>query len=535
MHHVLNRGINVLADADLTPHNRADETLRTARGTSAGGTVRIPRRAGARSFRPSRDVRARDAAAARRRAHASRLFAGGDRHASGTDHGVLRIPLPARHHLRRPAGQHRHPARPRWSRGRGAARRSGRAGMAPAQRGPRATPGVGLHRRIPPGRGGTPRRPGRHHALVARRRPCAALPPPARRARPDLGARRKRLHLGGSERGNGSRARADRGGSGRGGCPRRRASDGRVPAPAGRSEPVQRSAAAAGRADPVGARAGRLGRRAPRGRLVRASAGAPGRQERPSSDPRIPQGAGSRSGGGDRATAAGGGAPRPAAVRRGPRGGGVALRLRQRRGPAPRLPPLPARDAVRLPRALLGAAGARLVSFANRRIHPAFVIAGAIFVVLLCAAAVRATPSILIVPLEREFGWSRAVLSSAVSVNLVLYGLVGPFAAALMERFGIRRTILVSLAVICAIVLPIWECFPTERFRGRRRRRNRARIRSPTPFAYCGRARARPTSGSSPAASSSAARAPTAWSVRTSFRPAWITASPKCAPPACWR
>ncbi|TMA42465.1 MAG: MFS transporter [Deltaproteobacteria bacterium] len=84
------------------------------------------------------------------------------------------------------------------------------------------------------------------------------------------------------------------------------------------------------------------------------------------------------------------------------------------------------------------------------RIHPAFVVAGAVFVVLLCAAAVRATPSILIVPLEREFGWSRALLSSAVSVNLVLYGLVGPFAAALMERFGIRRTVLVSLALICA-------------------------------------------------------------------------------------
>src|SRR5207244_1182379 len=65
-------------------------------------------------------------------------------------------------------------------------------------------------------------------------------------------------------------------------------------------------------------------------------------------------------------------------------------------------------------------------------------------------AAVRATPSILMVPLEREFGWSRALLSSAVSVNLVLYGLVGPFAAALMERFGIRRTVLVSLALICA-------------------------------------------------------------------------------------
>jgi predicted MFS family arabinose efflux permease len=86
----------------------------------------------------------------------------------------------------------------------------------------------------------------------------------------------------------------------------------------------------------------------------------------------------------------------------------------------------------------------------RNRIHPAFVVAGAVFVVLLCGAAVRATPSILIVPLEREFGWSRALLSSAVSVNLVLYGLVGPFAAALMERFGIRRTVLASLALICA-------------------------------------------------------------------------------------
>jgi predicted MFS family arabinose efflux permease len=84
------------------------------------------------------------------------------------------------------------------------------------------------------------------------------------------------------------------------------------------------------------------------------------------------------------------------------------------------------------------------------KIHPAFIVAGAIFVVLLCAAAVRATPSILIVPLEREFGWSRALLSSAVSVNLVLYGLVGPFAAALMERFGIRRTVLASLLLIGA-------------------------------------------------------------------------------------
>src|SRR5207245_4048128 len=164
-------------------------------------------------------------------------------------------------------------------------------------------------------------------------------------------------------------------------------------------------------------------------------------------DARVPQGAGRRSGGGGRADPPRGGAPCFAAVAGKPRGGRRALRVRQRRGVAPRLSPRAARHAFRLPRALLGTRRARLVT---RKIHPAFVVAGAVFVVLLCAAAVRATPSILIVPLEREFGWRRALLSSAVSVNLVLYGLVGPFAAALMERFGIRRTVLVSLALICA-------------------------------------------------------------------------------------
>jgi MFS family permease len=82
------------------------------------------------------------------------------------------------------------------------------------------------------------------------------------------------------------------------------------------------------------------------------------------------------------------------------------------------------------------------------RFHRAFVVIGAVFVVLLCAAGVRSTPGVLIVPLEHEFGWSRALISSAVSVNLILYGLMGPFAAALMERFGIRRIVVTSLALI---------------------------------------------------------------------------------------
>ncbi|MEO7732742.1 MAG: MFS transporter [Kofleriaceae bacterium] len=83
-----------------------------------------------------------------------------------------------------------------------------------------------------------------------------------------------------------------------------------------------------------------------------------------------------------------------------------------------------------------------------KRLHYAWIVAAMTFVILLCAAAVRATPSVIIVPLEHEFGWSRALISGAVSVNLVLYGLVGPFAAAIMQRFGVRRTILVALTVM---------------------------------------------------------------------------------------
>ncbi len=82
------------------------------------------------------------------------------------------------------------------------------------------------------------------------------------------------------------------------------------------------------------------------------------------------------------------------------------------------------------------------------RVHYAWIVAAVTFMILLCAAAVRATPSVIIVPLQREFGWSRALISGAVSINLVLYGLVGPFAAAIMQRFGIRRTIVIALVVM---------------------------------------------------------------------------------------
>ena len=89
---------------------------------------------------------------------------------------------------------------------------------------------------------------------------------------------------------------------------------------------------------------------------------------------------------------------------------------------------------------------------AGGRVHYAWIVAGVTFLILLVAAAIRATPGVLIVPLEQTFGWSRATISFAVSVNLLLYGLCGPFAASLMERFGVRRVTVLSL---CAVTVGV--------------------------------------------------------------------------------
>jgi MFS family permease len=84
----------------------------------------------------------------------------------------------------------------------------------------------------------------------------------------------------------------------------------------------------------------------------------------------------------------------------------------------------------------------------QRSIHPAWIALAITFLVLLAAAAVRATPGVLFLPLEREFGWSRSTVSLAVSVNILLYGLVGPFAGALMQRLGVRRTTIIALSLL---------------------------------------------------------------------------------------
>lgn len=80
----------------------------------------------------------------------------------------------------------------------------------------------------------------------------------------------------------------------------------------------------------------------------------------------------------------------------------------------------------------------------------AFVVVGAIFLALLVAAAQRSTPGVLILPLEQAFGWGRATTALAAGIGIFLYGMVGPFAAALMTTFGLRRTLLCALALMTA-------------------------------------------------------------------------------------
>ncbi|MEV6971856.1 MFS transporter [Kitasatospora sp. NPDC093806] len=80
------------------------------------------------------------------------------------------------------------------------------------------------------------------------------------------------------------------------------------------------------------------------------------------------------------------------------------------------------------------------------RLHYAWVVAAVSLLVLLGSAGFRSTPSLMMDALHTEFGWSMGTISAATSVNLTLYGLTAPFAAALMDRFGVR------LVVVCALL-----------------------------------------------------------------------------------
>ena len=82
------------------------------------------------------------------------------------------------------------------------------------------------------------------------------------------------------------------------------------------------------------------------------------------------------------------------------------------------------------------------------RFYYGWAVVAVVFFALLVSAGVRAAPTVLIIPLETELGWGRAAISFAVSIGLLLYGLSGPAAGWLMDRYGPKKLALLGLALI---------------------------------------------------------------------------------------
>jgi len=81
-------------------------------------------------------------------------------------------------------------------------------------------------------------------------------------------------------------------------------------------------------------------------------------------------------------------------------------------------------------------------------IHYGWIVAAITFLTLLAAAGARAAPSVMILPICNEFKWSRATVSSVISINIFLYGLVGPFAASLYQTLGLRKSMIGAMLMI---------------------------------------------------------------------------------------
>src|SRR5918995_6376100 len=101
----------------------------------------------------------------------------------------------------------------------------------------------------------------------------------------------------------------------------------------------------------------------------------------------------------------------------------------------------------------------------SRRIHPAWIVLAAVTLALLASTGVRAVFGVYIKPMEAELGWSRGALSVAAAISLLLLGASGPFAGRLADRWGPRRVLAVSLALLgiggaaLAFVHTLWQLY----------------------------------------------------------------------------
>ena len=98
-----------------------------------------------------------------------------------------------------------------------------------------------------------------------------------------------------------------------------------------------------------------------------------------------------------------------------------------------------------------------------REIHYGWVVVATTFLAMLATAGAVSAPGVMLVPLQQEFGWQNGDISVAMAVRLVLYGLLGPFAAAFLNRFGLRRVVTVALLTIALgtagslVMTSVWQ------------------------------------------------------------------------------
>jgi MFS family permease len=102
---------------------------------------------------------------------------------------------------------------------------------------------------------------------------------------------------------------------------------------------------------------------------------------------------------------------------------------------------------------------------AARGIHYGWIVAGVTFLTMLATAGALGSAGVLLLPLQHEFGWSNAAISAALALRFALFGLIGPFAAALMNRFGPRRVMLCALGMIAlglaasCLMTQLWQLY----------------------------------------------------------------------------
>src|SRR5450631_79358 len=92
-------------------------------------------------------------------------------------------------------------------------------------------------------------------------------------------------------------------------------------------------------------------------------------------------------------------------------------------------------------------------ALARRNVHYGWVMVGVTFLTALITAGTVGAPGVFIAPLQHEFGWTTAEISSALSIRFILFGLMAPFAAALLNRYGLRNVVLSALLIVASALV----------------------------------------------------------------------------------